>query len=102
MTSSILFGLVGVGLIGLGLYALIMRRHLLRKVLAFNVISSGIFLILAGLAKGSPTTASDPVPQAMVLTGIVIAVAATAFALSLMLALRKTTGRTHLDDSDEA
>jgi multisubunit Na+/H+ antiporter MnhC subunit len=37
----------------------------------------------------------------MVLTGIVIAVAATAFALALMLALRQATGRTRLDDSDE-
>jgi multicomponent Na+:H+ antiporter subunit C len=101
MTSSMLFALVGVGLIGLGLYALIIRGHLLRKVLAFNVISSGVFLILAGLAKGGPATASDPVPQAMVLTGIVIAVAATALALALMLALRHATGRTRLDDSDE-
>jgi multicomponent Na+:H+ antiporter subunit C len=87
MTSSMLFALVGVGLIGLGLYALIIRGHLLRKVLAFNVISSGVFLVLAGLARGRrPAAASDPVPQAMVLTGIVIAVAATAFALALMLA----------------
>jgi multicomponent Na+:H+ antiporter subunit C len=101
MTSSMLFALVGVGLIGLGLYALIIRGHLLRKVLAFNIISSGVFLVLAGLAAGGAAEASDPVPQAMVLTGIVIAVAATAFALALMLALRQATGRTRLDDSDK-
>jgi multicomponent Na+:H+ antiporter subunit C len=101
MTSSMLFGLTGIGLIALGLSALILQQHLLRKVLAFNVISSGVFLVLAGLAKGGPTTAADPVPQAMVLTGIVIAVAATAFALALMLALRNASGRTRLDDSDE-
>jgi len=101
MNSVLVFALAGVGLILLGLHALLVQRHLLRKVLAFNVISSGIFLILAGLARRAPGAEPDPVPQAMVLTGIVVAVAATALALAMIQALRTATGRTRLDDDGE-
>lgn len=101
MSSVLVFSLAGVGLIVLGLYALLVQRHLLRKVLAFNVISSGVFLLLAGLARRAPGVEPDPVPQAMVLTGIVVAVAATALALAMIQALRSATGRTQLDSSDE-
>lgn len=101
MISVLVFALAGVGLIVLGLYALLVQRHLLRKVLAFNVISSGVFLLLAGLARRAPGTEPDPVPQAMVLTGIVVAVAATALALAMIQALRAATGRTWLDDGGE-
>jgi len=40
----------------------------------------------------------DPVPQAMVLTGIVVAVAGTGLALALIVRLRAITGRTTLGD----
>jgi multicomponent Na+:H+ antiporter subunit C len=96
VSSALLFALTGAGLIGVGLYALIVHAHLLRKVLAFNVLTSGVFLILIGLGQRGPGV--DPVPQAMVLTGIVVAVAATALALALILALRAASGRTRLDD----
>jgi multicomponent Na+:H+ antiporter subunit C len=59
----------------------IIVADVLRKILAFNIMGSGAFLVLVGLAQqdGIP----DPVPQAMVLTGIVVAVASTALALAL-------------------
>lgn len=55
--------------------------HALRRILAFNLMGSGAFLVLVGLAQRDGGV--DPVPQAMVLTGIVVAVAATALALAL-------------------
>ncbi|NBC48782.1 MAG: Na+/H+ antiporter subunit C [Gammaproteobacteria bacterium] len=100
MSSVLVLALTGAGLTLLGLHALIVKAHLLRKILALNVISSGIFLLLAGLAARTPGGEPDPVPQAMVLTGIVVAVAATALALALLLALRSATGRTRLDDDN--
>ena len=42
-----------------------------------------------GAAAGLP---ADPVPQAMVITGLVVAFAATALALVLTLRLHQTTG----------
>lgn len=98
MSPAHFFALVGVGLFCLGLYALIVRAHLLRKILAVNVMGSGVFLVLAALAKRTGNAAPDPVPQAMVITGIVVAVAATAFALVLMLRLVAETGRAELPD----
>jgi multicomponent Na+:H+ antiporter subunit C len=82
----------------MGLYALIVQAHLLRKVLALNVITSGVFMVLIGLARADASTAPDPVPQAMVLTGIVVAVAATALALALIERLRALSGCSTLDE----
>lgn len=98
MSTALFFALLGVGLFVLGLYALIVHAHLLRKILAFNVMSSGVFLMLAGLARRAPVGAPDPVPHAMVITGIVVAVAATALALVLMLSLREATGCVELPE----
>ena len=100
MTPPLLYGLAGAGLICLGLHALILHRHLLRKILALNVIGGGGFLLLAGLAGRTAEGGPDPVPQAMVLTGIVVAVAATALALALLLRLHAATGAPLLPDED--
>jgi multicomponent Na+:H+ antiporter subunit C len=96
MTPSLAFALAGAGLVVVGLNALILRRHLLRKILALNVMSSGVFLVLSGLARPAPGEPVDPVPHALVITGIVIAVAATALALTLMLRVQRETGRAEL------
>ena len=98
MNPVFLYALVGVGLFCLGLYALIVHAHLLRKILAINVMGSGVFLILAALAKRIDNAVPDPVPHAMVITGIVVAIAATAFALMLMLRVVAETGRAELPD----
>ena len=96
MTASSLYALTGVGLFTLGLYALIVHAHLLRKILAINVMGSGVFLVLVALAAGAQGATPDPVPHAMVITGIVVAVSATALALALMLRVKAATGRARL------
>lgn len=82
MSAGLLFALAGALLFALGGAAAALPRHPLRRILAFNVMGSGAFLALVGLAQRDG--AVDPVPQAMVLTGIVVAVAATALALALL------------------
>lgn len=98
MNAAFLYALVGVGLFCLGLYALIVYAHLLRKILALNIMGSGIFLVLVALAKRTGDAAPDPVPHAMVITGIVVAVSATALALTLMLRVAIVTGRVKLPE----
>lgn len=98
MNPAFLYALVGVGLYCLGFYALIIHAHLLRKILAFNVMGSGVFLVLAALAKRTGNAVPDSVPHAMVITGIVVAVSATAFALALMLRVAAATGKAELPD----
>lgn len=98
MSVASFYALVGVGLFSLGLFALIVRQHLLRKILALNVMGSGVFLVLAGLAKRTAVGSPDPVPHAMVITGIVVAISATALALALMVKLAAASGRAELSD----
>ena len=73
--------------IALSLYGLLAAKDLIRRLMAANMMASGIFLYLVLLAARTGR-APDPVPQAMVLTGIVIAVSITAFALALVRWLR--------------
>ncbi len=98
MNPAFLYALVGTGLFTLGLYALIIHPHLLRKILAINVMGSGVFLVLVALATRTQGAMPDPVPHAMVLTGIVIAISATALGLALMLRVRAETGRAELPE----
>ena len=98
MSPAFLYALLGVGLFTLGLYALIVHPHLLRKILAINVMGSGVFLVLVALGGRSSGAAPDPVPHAMVITGIVVAVSATALALALMLRVQEKTGRAQLPE----
>ncbi len=88
MTAPGLYALVGVALFCMSLHAVIVTESPLRKVLAVNVMSSGVFLVLVALARRAPGTLPDPVPHAMVITGIVVAVSATALAIGLINRLR--------------
>ena len=99
MTAATLYALGGVALVAIGLYGLIVYDHLLRKVLALNVMGSGVFLVLVGLADrtGGPP---DPVPHAMVLTGIVVAVSATALALALACRIHQETGSARITENE--
>jgi multicomponent Na+:H+ antiporter subunit C len=103
MNAELLFALCGTTLVGMGLYVLAAIPHLLRKILAFNVVASGVFLILVGLsqAKGPGAGEPDPVAQTLVLTGIVVAFASTALALALLRRWVQASGRTALDEMPE-
>ncbi|QIB65033.1 NADH-quinone oxidoreductase subunit K [Kineobactrum salinum] len=100
MSVHLLYALAGVFLCGIGLAGFVALRHLLRQLLAFNVVGSGCFLILVGLAQHH--RGPDPVPQALVLTGIVVSIAATALAIVLIRRYFHLTGRTSLDGGPAA
>lgn len=90
MSLALLYALAGIALVCLGLFAALCARHVLRRILALNVMGSGVFMMLVSLASraGRP----DPIPHAMVLTGIVVAVSATALALALLRRMRADEG----------
>ena len=89
MSTVTLFGLCGAGLVGIGLYGLIIHPEPLRKLLAFNILGGGVFLLLGVIARRAAAAGfdGDPVPQAIVITGIVVAFSATALAATLLLTL---------------
>lgn len=98
MTVAGVFGLCAAALIGLGLYGLITHPQPLRKILAFNVIGSGVFLLFGAIAyRGAGAgMAADPVPQALLITGIVVAFSATALAVAVLLRLHEESGSASL------
>jgi multicomponent Na+:H+ antiporter subunit C len=86
-------------LFAMGVCGVLLLRHLLRRILAFNLMGSGAFLVLVGLAQRDDI--ANPVPQAMVLTGIVVAVAATALALALARRYHHLSGRSSLPEGGD-
>jgi len=97
--SALLFALTGCGLIGLGLYGFVVHAHLLRRILAFNVIGSGIFLLFGALGYLGTGQGTDPVPQALIITGIVVALSSTAFAVALVVKLAEEEKTADLENT---
>jgi multisubunit Na+/H+ antiporter MnhC subunit len=99
----ILFG-AALGLIAIGLAGLALARHLFRVVLALVIAEAGanLMLVIAGYRwdAAAPIITShplypamvDPVPQAMVLTAIVIGVGVQALAVSILIRIRQRYG----------
>ncbi|NNJ90680.1 MAG: Na+/H+ antiporter subunit C [Gammaproteobacteria bacterium] len=102
--ASILFaGATGLLVIGIG--GMVLSEHLYRMLLALAIAEAGanLMLVLAGFkwsASAPIITVSvesipamvDPVPQAMVLTAIVIGVGVQALALTMIIRIRNAYG----------
>ena len=93
---------VAVLLFGVGFSTLLLHRNLVKKIIGLNVMDTAIYLFLAakGYIKGREIPIVEngiqdveayinPIPTGLILTGIVISVSMTAFALSLVLSLHK-------------
>lgn len=78
-----LYAISGVVVFATALHGIFACEHILRKIIAANVAGSGVFLVLVALARRTPSGLPDPVPHALVLTGIVVSVSATACALAM-------------------
>ena len=98
MNTVTVFGLVAAALIGVGLYGFIVNPQPLRKLLAFNVVGNGVFLLFGVIARrgGGAGFGGDPVPQALLITGLVVAFSATALAVSVLLRLARESDSTSL------
>ena len=102
MDAPTVFGLCGSALVGLGLYGLITNPSPLRKILSFNLLGGGVFMLFGVVARRGAAAGlgGDPVPQALVITGIVVAFSATALAVGLLVKFYKATGRIDLTPDD--
>lgn len=95
-------------LILIGLYGALSNRNILRLIVGFTVANTGVNLVLVAVGYMTGRTAPimndavpvadaaariiDPVPQALVLTAIVIGVGITALMLAYAYKLFKTKG----------
>lgn len=92
LITQVLYGSLGLVLFLLGLWSFMIHEGLSRKLIALNVMGSGVFHVLVAAAYRGLKQTPDPVPHALVLTGIVVAVSATALALAFG---RRLEGRDH-------
>ena len=87
-------------LILIGIYGVLVKKNMIKIVLGLSLMDSGINVLLVslGYVKGKtapifsnaalkPEQMVDPVPQALVLTAIVIGLAVTALALTIVIRL---------------
>jgi multicomponent Na+:H+ antiporter subunit C len=104
MSAATLFGLCGAALVGLGLYGTILHPHPFRKILAFNLLGGGVFLLFGVITRRGAAAglSGDPVPEALVITGIVVAFSATALAIALLRRLYEASGHVTLDPAPQA
>ena len=89
MSALTLYSAGGAMLFAIGLYGILAARLLLRRVLAANIMGNGVFMVLLATAYEPGTASGDPVAHALVLTGIVVAVSATALGLKLVCRLHE-------------
>lgn len=94
----------------IGLYTVLTHSNLMKKIIGINIMETSIFLFFVsiGYVKGSaapildPTNGellyANPLPAAMILTGIVVAVSITAFALSIIIKIHEAYGTIELDE----
>lgn len=94
---------------------LILRPRTFQVILGFSLLSYGINLFIFGMgrlrdaappileaaAAGNPALHVDPLPQALVLTAIVIGFATTALFLVVLLAARGLTRTDHVDGRED-
>jgi multicomponent Na+:H+ antiporter subunit C len=108
MISVYYFGAISLVLIGL--YAVLVKKNVLKMLIGLSIMETGVNLLLVSigyisgrsapiLSEGiGPNQAVDPIPQALVLTAIVIGVATTAMALSVAIILHERYGTLNVEE----
>lgn len=103
VTSMVLFAI--------GFTMLVFSKNIMKKILGLNIVDTGVYLFLAsmGYIEGKltpivPTTGPvdaldyiNPIPQGLVLTGIVVSVSFSALMLALTVRLYKKYRTLNLD-----
>jgi multicomponent Na+:H+ antiporter subunit C len=104
MNTTDWFGIAAALLIGLGLFGILTQPMLLRKIVSFNVLGSGVFLMFGVIARRGAAAGitGDPVPHAFVITGIVVAFSASALAVTMALKLHEDTGESAFPEGEDA
>lgn len=92
----------------LGFLGILVKQNVIKKIISLNLINSAVVLlfVLEGSRIGNHvpimedgiSNIVDPVPQALMLTAIVIGVCVTALSLALAFRLYKATGTFNIEE----
>lgn len=109
LTDSQLLGMIlytgAIALIVIGLFAIVTRHHIIRILLGLTILEAGVNLMLVAGgfradaiapiitdAQQAGVAMVDPIPQALILTAIVIGVGVLALALALTVEVYRSFG----------
>jgi len=94
-----------------GLFGLLTQKHIIKTFISIAIMESSVFLLFIGLSYKQTFLApiladgqqnfsqmNDPVPQAMILTAIVIGMAVLALGVSFTIEYYKLTSKTNIDE----
>lgn len=97
----------------IGIYGIIARRNIVKTVISFGVMETGVilFFIAGGFGSdkapiladtGDIAAVADPIPQALMITAIVIGIGVSAVALTMFINLYHKFGTTNWEKAREA
>lgn len=106
------YEIAAVILFGIGFMNLLLQQNLIKKIIGLNIMDTAIYLFLAsrgfifgrvapfpdGTTPAQVENYINPIPTGLVLTGIVVSVAVTAFSLALAMRLWKKYHTLNLDE----
>lgn len=91
-----------IALMMIGLYVVITESNLLKKLIGLNILQTSVFILYITLSKVSGGTVpvldpdielySNPLPQVLILTAIVVGIATFALALALVVRIKQAYG----------
>ena len=85
----------------LGLYIMIANTNLLKKVMGVNIMNTAVFYFFVAIGNNPGTQApiypenvpfANPLPASFILTGIVVSVSISVYALALIMNIYRTFG----------
>lgn len=93
----------------IGLYVVLAKQNLIKKLLGLNIMETAVFafIVTSGMVDlgTAPIISSDaagpfasPLPHALILTGIVVALSITALALALIVEIYRRCGTIEADE----
>lgn len=101
--------LVAIVVFIIGMHTMLTHANLIKKVIAMNMMDAAVFLLFVAIGyvrggrapivqPGSEALYVNPLPGALILTGIVVAISVTAYALSLIIKIYRYYGTVDYDE----
>ncbi len=94
----------------IGLYTVLTHPNLIKKLIGINIMETSVFLLFVSIGfvqggrapilsiDGTPAVYVNPLPSALILTGIVVAVSITVYGLSMIIQIYDAYGTIELDE----
>ena len=101
--------MVAIILFVIGMFTMLTHSNLIKKIIAMNIMDTSVFLLFVAIGytyggqapiyrEGVETIYVNPLPGSLMLTGIVVAVSVTAYALSLAVKIYRYYGTCDYDE----